>query len=78
MAELKSTLNRAGRYAARVREQYGLAARVRELEAELVEARQLNRRVAELTDVVTELLVPLTRRDDAGVDAVLARYRRII
>ncbi len=42
------------------------------------ENRRLNRRVAELTDLVTELVVPLARRDDAGVDAVLERYRSMI
>ena len=45
-----------------------MRARLRELEAEVQENRRLNRRVAELTDLVTELVVPLARRDDAGVD----------
>ncbi|NUR06499.1 MAG: hypothetical protein HOQ22_15625 [Nocardioidaceae bacterium] len=53
-------------------------ARIGRLERELDEARRLNRRVAELTDLVTELLVPLARRDDAEVDAVLARYRSLV
>ena len=75
MAEVRSTLVRARSVAGRVRERYGVRSRLRELEAELHEARQLNRRVAELTDVVTDLLVPLTRRDDDAVEAVLARYR---
>ena len=30
------------------------------------ENRRLNRRVAELTDLVAELVVPLARREDAG------------
>jgi t-SNARE complex subunit (syntaxin) len=50
-------------------------ARLRELEAAAQENRQLNRRVAELTDLVAELLVPLARRDDEKVDVLLARYR---
>ena len=48
------------------------------LEAEVQENRRLNRRVAELTDLVAELVVPLARRDDADVAAVLERYRSII
>ena len=48
------------------------------MERELDETRQLNRRIAELTDLVTELLVPLARRDEPEVDAVLERYRSII
>jgi hypothetical protein len=56
----------------------GVHARLRELEAEAQENRRLNRRVAELTDLVAELVVPLARRDDADVEAVLARYRSII
>lgn len=35
----------------------------------------LEARVAELTDVVAELLLPLDRRDGERVDQVLARYR---
>lgn len=60
----------------RIRGRIGLRERVRVLEAEVQENRQLNRRIAELTDVVTELLVPLQARDDARVDEVLARYRQ--
>ncbi|WP_232221765.1 DUF6752 domain-containing protein [Nocardioides sp. J54] len=59
----------------RVRARARLHERVRVLEAEVQENRQLNRRIAELTDVVTELLVPLEARDRARVDEVLARYR---
>lgn len=36
----------------------------------------LEARVAELTDVVAELLLPLHQRDDQRVDEILARYRR--
>lgn len=45
------------------------------LEAELVDNRALHRRLAELTDVVTELCVPLAERDEARVAEVLDRYR---
>ncbi|TQK71888.1 DUF6752 domain-containing protein [Nocardioides sp. SLBN-35] len=59
----------------RLRERAGLRERVRVLEAEVQESRQLNRRIAELTDVVTELLIPLESRDQGRVDDVLARFR---
>ncbi|HYG93751.1 MAG TPA: DUF6752 domain-containing protein [Nocardioides sp.] len=48
-----------------------LRERVEELEAEVQEARRLNRRVAELLDVVEELLVPLSLRDEEKVRAYL-------
>jgi len=51
-----------------------LAARVSELEAEVQECRQLNLRLAELTDIVQELLLPASQRDQARVDELLARY----
>ena len=39
------------------------------------ENRRLNRRVAELTDVVAELLVPLADRDEEKARTLLASYR---
>jgi len=48
--------------------------RITELEAEMQENRQLHVRVAELTDVVQELLLPLSQRDNERIEAVLARY----
>ena len=51
-----------------------LAARVSELEAEVQECRQLNLRLAELTDIVQELLLPASQRDQDKVDELLARY----
>lgn len=51
-----------------------LAARVQELEAEVQECRQLNMRLAELTDLVQELLLPVAQRDPARVDELLKRY----
>ena len=50
-------------------------ARLTALEAEVQEQRQLSRRVAELTDLVTDLLVPLSRRDHARVEEIVERYR---
>ncbi|QCC77822.1 DUF6752 domain-containing protein [Nocardioides daphniae] len=43
-----------------------LRARVEVLEQEVQESRQLNMRLAELLDVVTELLVPLAERERGG------------
>lgn len=51
-----------------------LAKRVAELEDEVKECRRDQHRLAELTDVVQELLVPLARRDQAAVDEILAKY----
>ena len=53
-----------------------LAARVKELEVEVQECRQLNLRLAELTDVVQELLLPVAQRDEARVAEVMERYSK--
>ena len=52
-----------------------LPRRIRALEAAVDENRQLNRRIAELTDIVTELLVPATQRDETRLVELLRRYR---
>ena len=49
---------------------------VRDLGSAVHENRRLNRRVAELTDVVAELLVPLADRDEEKARELLARYRK--
>ncbi|WP_238383438.1 MULTISPECIES: DUF6752 domain-containing protein [unclassified Nocardioides] len=64
--------NVAGRF--RAPATYDLRQRVVALEAEVQECRQLNLRLAELTDVVTALLVPLARADEAELREVLAKY----
>ena len=51
-----------------------LAERIDRLEAEVDECRRLHLRLAELTDVVQELLVPLSAQDPDRVNAVLDRY----
>jgi len=53
-----------------------LRARVDVLEEEVQECRQLNLRLAELTDVVQELLLPVAQRDDAKVAEVVERYSK--
>ncbi|MGB3441310.1 MAG: DUF6752 domain-containing protein [Actinophytocola sp.] len=50
--------------------------RIGELEREVQEARQLNQRMAELTDVVAEILVPAADRDDKVLAERLATYNR--
>ena len=52
-----------------------LPQRLRDLEAAVQENRRLNRRVAELTDIVAELLVPLAERDEEKARELLARFR---
>ena len=64
--------NVAGRF--RAPATHDLRQRVVALEAEVQECRQLNLRLAELTDVVTALLVPLARADEAELREVLAKY----
>lgn len=51
-----------------------LTARVDELEAQLSECRRQHLRVAELTDVVQELLLPLSQQDPQKAEAALRRY----
>ena len=51
-----------------------LRARVAVLEDEVRECRRQQLRLAELTDVVQELLLPLSQRDQEKVDELLRRY----
>ncbi len=55
-----------------------LRARIERLEKELEADRQLHRKIAELSDVVAELLIPLQDRDEERVSEVLAAYRKSI
>jgi hypothetical protein len=52
--------------------------RIRRLEAEVQECRQVNLRVAELTDVVAELLLPVAQRDESRIHEVLRRYQESV
>jgi hypothetical protein len=65
-----------GRFRAGVRAEGvdALRQRVAVLEQEVQECRQLNLRLAELTDVVQELLLPISQRDEERVSAVLEKY----
>jgi hypothetical protein len=53
-----------------------LRERVAVLEDEVQECRQLNLRLAELTDVVQELLLPVAQRDEAGIAEAVEKYSR--
>ena len=53
-----------------------LQERVAVLEDEVQECRQLNLRLAELTDVVQELLLPVAQRDEAKVAELMERYSK--
>lgn len=48
--------------------------RVSALEADLAEARRNNLRLAELIDVVQELLVPMADRDERKLREVIAKF----
>ncbi|WP_239456559.1 DUF6752 domain-containing protein [Nocardioides solisilvae] len=51
-----------------------LERRVADLEADLAEARQHHVRLAELTDLVQELLIPMADRDEERVRQAIARF----
>ncbi|HEY0902310.1 MAG TPA: DUF6752 domain-containing protein [Marmoricola sp.] len=53
-----------------------MLARIEALEAEVQENRNLNLRIAELVDVVQELLVPVASQDRARIDAALEKFQR--
>ena len=62
----------------RAGERLDLRRRVRRLEAEVQECRALNVRLAELTDIVTELLLPVAARDEARLAELLEKYRQSV
>lgn len=63
------------RHAAAERQIRQLQDRVARLETELKLERQLSRHVAEVTDVVQEVLLPAASRDDDRLREALERYR---
>lgn len=86
MAQVKQRLRNRGKQAARNLGRFrngvraegigSLRARVEELEEEVQECRQLNLRLAELTDVVQELLLPVASRDEAKIAELMERYSK--
>lgn len=55
-----------------------LTERVTALEAGLEESRRLNQRLADIVDVVTEVLVPAADRDDERLRAALANLDKTL
>jgi len=86
MATLKARLRTRGKEAAHAVGRFragvhaggieALRERVAELEDEVQECRQLNLRLAELTDVVQELLLPLAQRDEARLAEAAERFEK--
>ena len=72
----KAAARNMGRFRAGVQAEGvdALRERVAVLEDEVQECRQLNLRLAELTDVVQELLLPVAARDEERIGAVLEKY----
>jgi cell shape-determining protein MreC len=64
---------RAAGFASR-REVAELREAVAELQEEMQEARRLNRRLAEITDIVEELLLPAAQRDETRLRERLESY----
>ncbi|MEO5708904.1 MAG: DUF6752 domain-containing protein [Nocardioidaceae bacterium] len=58
--------------------EHGLAARVEALEAAVEENRRLNQRLADVIDVVTEVLVPAVDRDDERITEALANLNKTL
>lgn len=54
----------------------GLRSRVAALEAEVQELRSVNLRLAEVIDLVQELLIPIAVRDQAKVDELVERFTK--
>jgi hypothetical protein len=52
-----------------------LEQRVAELEADLTQLRRHQLRLAELVDVVQELLVPVASRDEAAIQQAIERFQ---
>ncbi|MET0838036.1 MAG: DUF6752 domain-containing protein [Marmoricola sp.] len=53
-----------------------LQRRLDELEAEVQECRQLNLRLAEVTDLVEQLLLPIAAQDQEKIAAAVEKYSR--
>ncbi len=51
-----------------------LPRRVADLEADVLELRRHNLRLAEIVDVVTELVVPLSSRDQDKIEAAIEKF----
>ena len=83
MAAMRQRLRKRGRDVAKnvalfrsVTGAEDLRQRISVLEDEVQECRQLNLRLAELTDVVQEMLLPVAERDEARIAQVMDKYAR--
>jgi DNA repair exonuclease SbcCD ATPase subunit len=76
--KLGGAVRRPGMLATRrmAKEIKDLRARVAELESAMQESRQLSKRLAEVTDIVAEVLLPSEQRDEARLRELLHRYER--
>jgi hypothetical protein len=74
----KAAAHNLGRFRAGVQAEGvdALRERVAVLEDEVQECRQLNLRLAELTDVVQELLLPVAQRDEERIADLVEKYSR--
>jgi hypothetical protein len=74
----KEAAHNLGRFRAGVHAEgvQGLKQRVAVLEEEVQECRQLNLRLAELTDVVQELLLPVAQQDQERIAQAMERYSK--
>jgi transposase-like protein len=66
----------AGRLRPRLGHSDDLRRRVEALEADVLELRRHNVRLAEIADVVQELLVPLASRDQARIDEAIEKFSK--
>jgi hypothetical protein len=66
--ELRQRLRKAEREVTALRQ------RVEQLEHEVFESRRLNKQIAEMIDVVGEVLLPAEQRDEQRLHALLKRY----
>lgn len=55
-----------------------LERRVADLEADLAEVRRHHLRLAELTDIVQELLVPMASRDEERIAEAIEHFRKTL
>ncbi len=53
-----------------------LSQRVSDLEGDIAELREQNLRLAEMADVIQELLIPMASRDQDRIDAAIERFQQ--
>ena len=76
MADVRTRARGLARRALRFKQIEELRERVESLSGEIDELRQQNLRLAEIADVVQELLVPLASRDQARIDEAIESFSR--